>query len=193
MNKQTLRALFLEKRLTLTPNELKKRNKQLLKNCQQFIEKLTSIEHAHIFVSMADKNEPDTLRLIDWLIEEKNTKVYSSKTFYKERKLSHHQILHSNDFMLGRKGIPEPVNPKKSDPQLMDLVFIPLISFDETGNRIGYGAGLYDRFLSEVRPDCLKVGLALTPPLNNIDYVDSLDIPLDYCINHLGIYSFDRQ
>jgi len=94
------------------------------------------------------------------------------------------------DFVLGRKGIPEPRNADAVDPKTIDIVFVPLISFDEHGNRIGYGAGLYDRFLSEVRPDCLKVGLAVTPPLNNIDYSTEYDIALDFCINHLGIYEF---
>lgn len=190
MNKKVLRSLFLEKRLTLTREELLFRNNRLLKNCQNFLLQHPHLRHAHTFVSMAEQNEPDTLPLIDWLIEEMEIEVYSSKTFYHERKLTHHKITSSTDFKLGRKGIPEPNNFEETHPSLIDIVFVPLISFDESGNRIGYGAGLYDRFLNQVRPDCLKVGLAVTPPLNHIDYVDAHDIPLDYCINHLGIYQF---
>ena len=182
--------MFLEKRLTLTHKELTIRNERLLKNCQRFCNKFPQLKHTHVFVSMEEKNEPDTLRLIDWLIEEKSVHVYSSKTFFRERKLTHHRISGSADFKLGDKGIPEPINEDKINPELMDIVFVPLISFDEHGNRIGYGAGLYDRFLSEVRPNCLKVGLAITPPLNNIDYTDQFDVQLDFCINHLGIYEF---
>lgn len=181
--------MFLEKRLTLTSDELTKRNERLFKNCQRFIAQHSDAQHVHIFVSMAEQNEPDTLKLIDWLVG-KGLKVYSSKTYYQERKLTHHLITNSHDFNLGRKGIPEPKNVDPVDPKLIDLVFVPLISFDENGNRIGYGAGLYDRFLSEVRTDCLKVGIAITPPLNTIDYADQYDVPLDFCINHLGIYEF---
>lgn len=181
--------MFLEKRLTLTPDELAKRNERLFKNCRRFLAQHPNAQHAHSFVSMAEQNEPDTHKLIDWLIE-KGLKVYSSKTFYRERKLTHHLITNSQDFNLGRKGIPEPKSADLVDPKLIDMVFVPLISFDEHGNRIGYGAGLYDRFLSEVREDCLKVGMAITPPLNNIDYADQYDVKLDFCINHLGIYQF---
>ena len=182
--------MFLEKRLTLTKQELSKRNERLLKNCKRFSSQFSQLKHAHVFISMEEKNEPDTLKLIDWLIEEKSIQVYSSKTFYRERKLTHHQITSSTDFNLGNKGIPEPRNKDSVNPKLIDIVYVPLISFDEDGNRIGYGAGLYDRFLSEVRPDCIKVGIAITPPLNNIDYADQFDVKLDYCINHLGIYEF---
>lgn len=190
MNKEVLRSMFLEKRLTLTPSEIATRNERLLQNCKNFIHQKQGIHHAHIFLSMSDKNEPDTPSLIDWLIQERQTKIYSSKTFYKQRVLTHHPVQNSLDFNLGTKGIPEPKNTSLVDPTLFDLVFVPLISFDEQGNRIGYGAGLYDRFLNEVRSDCLKVGLAITPPLNNIDYTNEFDVSLDFCINHLGVYSF---
>ncbi len=182
--------MFLEKRLTLTTEEHSRRNEQLLKHCQQFVNSRTSLKTAHIFVSMPEQNEPDTLKLIDWLIGEKQMSVLSSKTFYKERRLSHHKIINSTDFVLNPKGIPEPTNPALEDPKQIDIVFVPLISFDEQGNRIGYGAGLYDRFLKEVRSDCLKVGMAITPPLNTIDYTNEFDVSLDFCINHLGIYKF---
>lgn len=182
--------MFLEKRLTLTTDELSRRNVRLLKNCQRFVNHRPELKHAHIFVSMPTQNEPDTLKLIDWLIDAKEIKVYSSKTFYVERRLTHHAIANSLDFVLNQKGIPEPKSAELIDPKLIDIVFVPLISFDESGNRIGYGAGLYDRFLKQVRKNCLKVGVAVTPPLNNIDYTNDNDVALDFCINHLGIYEF---
>ncbi|HEY9116874.1 MAG TPA: hypothetical protein VIN11_03555, partial [Roseivirga sp.] len=104
MNKEVLRALFLEKRLTLTQAELQRRNALLFKNCQRFLKNHPKIEHAHIFISMAEKHEPDTLKLIDWLVNEKKMKVYSSRTFYRERKLTHHQVFSSKDFKLAKSG-----------------------------------------------------------------------------------------
>lgn len=49
----------------------------------------------------------------------------------------------------GSFDIPEPV-PEKSDefdPATIDLILNPLAAFDEDCNRIGMGAGYYDRFL----------------------------------------------
>ena len=44
-------------------------------------------------------------------------------------------------------------------PVTPDVVLIPLVGFDRTGNRLGQGAGHYDRALS-VLPNAMRVGLA---------------------------------
>ena len=49
----------------------------------------------------------------------------------------------------GAFGIPEP-DPGKSKqvpPEEIDLVLCPCAGFDESGNRVGMGAGYYDRYL----------------------------------------------
>ena len=55
-------------------------------------------------------------------------------------------------------GIMEPKNEyiRILDPQEIDMAIIPGVVFDERRNRIGFGAGLYDRFLKNVRNDCIK-------------------------------------
>lgn len=44
-----------------------------------------------------------------------------------------------------RFGILEPREPALIDPRSLDLVLTPLVAFDSTGNRVGVGAGYYDR------------------------------------------------
>ena len=45
-----------------------------------------------------------------------------------------------------RWGVTEPVAPRQAiDPGRLDLVFTPLVAFDEHGHRIGMGGGFYDR------------------------------------------------
>ncbi len=67
-----------------------------------------------------------------------------------------------------------------------DLLIIPGIAFDTNGNRIGYGKGYYDRFLSFGRVKCI-MGLAYeTQILNTIPY-NQLDIRVDMIITEKRI------
>jgi 5-formyltetrahydrofolate cyclo-ligase len=55
---------------------------------------------------------------------------------------------------------------------------------------VGYGKGFYDRFLSDCRPHCIKIGLSFFEP--EIDIVDVLesDIKLDYCVTPESVFTF---
>ncbi len=53
-----------------------------------------------------------------------------------------------------RFGIPEPVHPRRQrtfKTQSLDLILMPLVAFDQQGNRLGMGGGFYDRTLSFLR------------------------------------------
>lgn len=47
-------------------------------------------------------------------------------------------------------------------PQSLDFVIVPLVAFDTSGNRLGYGGGNYDRMLPHLRPDASVVGVAFS-------------------------------
>lgn len=60
----------------------------------------------------------------------------------------------------------------------LDMVVVPLVAFDRTGARLGYGGGCYDRYLPTVAPECLVVGIAFDE--QRVDHVptDAHDLPL---------------
>lgn len=60
----------------------------------------------------------------------------------------------------------------------LDMVVVPLVAFDRTGARLGYGGGCYDRYLPTVAPECLIVGIAFDE--QRVDHVptDAHDLPL---------------
>lgn len=190
MNKHTLRSLFLEKRKTLSEEEFQKRNSLVFDKTLRFIKSNTEAQNYHIFLSISKFNEPDTQPIFQWLLNSSQHRVFLPKTNFKAKKLTHFEVAKNTKIEANHFGIPEPQNGKEANPTDIDIVFVPLISFDKKGNRIGYGAGLYDRFLSQIRPDCLKVGISISSPLDNIDYTDAHDVPLDYCINHYRIHDF---
>lgn len=60
----------------------------------------------------------------------------------------------------------------------LDMIIVPLVAFDRTGARLGYGGGCYDRYLPTVAPECLIVGIAFDE--QRVDHVptDAHDLPL---------------
>jgi len=72
----------------------------------------------------------------------------------------------------------------------MDMIFVPLLSFDKNGYRVGYGKGFYDRYLSQCRNDCLKIGFSYFQPLDGIDDANEFDVPLNLCVTPTTVYVF---
>lgn len=104
--------------------------------------------------------------------------------------LTHSIITPTTEFTKSGYGIPEPNSSFILPNSAFDLVLVPLLAFDQTGNRVGYGGGFYDRFLAECRPDCLKIGLSLFDPVLVIDDVFEGDIRLNFCITPDRIWDF---
>jgi len=52
------------------------------------------------------------------------------------------------DVSPGAWGIPEPESGRQADLKDIGLIVVPGAAFDEQGNRLGYGAGFYDKLLS---------------------------------------------
>jgi len=82
----------------------------------------------------------------------------------------------NTDVVRGTWGIPEPIESRPADLSNIDLIVMPGTAFDELGNRIGYGAGYYDKFL----PTYGKSTVALAFELQIIASVpvDQHDVPV---------------
>ncbi|WP_422355911.1 5-formyltetrahydrofolate cyclo-ligase [Roseivirga pacifica] len=189
MNKETLRNLYLEKRKLLTPNEYKRRCSVIEQQFLQFLSAHPELKNIHIFLSMESQKEVNTWGIFEHLLLSKGHKVYAPKT-RKKPVLSHHLMHSKTELSVNKWGISEPTNNDTFEASTFDLVLVPLLCFDTKGYRIGYGGGFYDKFLSECRPDCLKLGVSLAPPLDNLDYVEPHDIPLNMVLSHLGFDKF---
>ncbi|MFA4860946.1 5-formyltetrahydrofolate cyclo-ligase [Methanoregula sp.] len=84
-------------------------------------------------------------------------------------------------------GVPEPIGseiPARGED--VDTILLPMLGFDRTGGRIGYGAGYYDRFLEKF-PDLRKIGIAFA--CQEIDRLplDPTDVRMDHIITEDGI------
>ena len=70
------------------------------------------------------------------------------------------------------------------------MVFVPLLAYDKQGNRVGYGKGFYDNFLSKCKPETIKIGLSFFPPEDKIDDVFESDVKLNFCVTDSQIFEF---
>jgi 5-formyltetrahydrofolate cyclo-ligase len=93
-------------------------------------------------------------------------------------------------FALNSFGVAEPVTDELIDPQEIDMIITPLLVCDESGYRVGYGKGFYDKYLAQCRPDVLKVGLSYFDIIPAIDDVDDFDVSLNICITPHKVYEF---
>jgi len=143
----------------------------------------------HVFLSIAEKKEVDTEYLLH-LLAGKDKEVVVSKSDFDTRKMTHYLLTDATKFQKNKYNIPEPVDGLEVPVAKIDVVFVPLVAFDIKGNRVGYGKGFYDVFLSECRPDTLKIGLSCFEAEEAIDDVFEKDVKLDFCITPDCIYEF---
>ena len=98
------------------------------------------------------------------------------------------EITSLNDLVVGKYGLkmPAPEKAKGISPASLNLVVVPAVAFDRSGNRLGLGAGYYDRFLSEARNSVL-IGLAwecqLADQLPNAPH----DVRMQYLLPETGL------
>ena len=67
--------------------------------------------------------------------------------------------------------------------EALDMIVAPLVAFDRTGTRLGYGGGCYDRYLPMLSPVCQIVGIAFDE--QRVDHIptDAHDLPLPHIIS----------
>ena len=67
--------------------------------------------------------------------------------------------------------------------ETLGMVVVPLVAFDQTGARLGYGGGCYDRYLPTVSASCQIIGIAFEE--QRVDHVpaDAHDLPLPTIIS----------
>ncbi len=187
--KVELRERFKQVRLLLTKEEEDSLNNDLLSKFQQF--NWARFSYIHIFLPIEGFKEPDTTLLINWLRKSfPQIQLVVPKSDMGSLTMHHYAWEEDLVLELNKWGIAEPKAGKVVLAEQLDVVILPLLAFDRMGNRVGYGKGFYDRFLSVCRPDCLKVGLSLFEPVDLIEDINPLDVPLDYCITPNTIWEF---
>ena len=67
--------------------------------------------------------------------------------------------------------------------EALDMIVVPLVAFDRTGARLGYGGGCYDRYLPTLSATCQIIGISFDE--QRVDHIptDAHDLPLPNIIS----------
>lgn len=187
--KEQLRKNYLERRKAITEQERAKLDDLLLIQLQRI-----PLMHLHTlfsYIPMEHMAEPNTYfftRYLETVIPELQTTY--PVTDLKNSTMQAYLTDEQTEFVKNRFGTIEPVSDVIIPPEEIDLVFTPLLVADEQGYRVGFGKGIYDKYLQQCRHDVLKIGFCYFEPVAAISDIHKNDIPLDILITPFNIFEF---
>lgn len=188
-SRRELRRTLRRRRRTLTPEQRRDASQRL---CRR-LRRLPELQRARrVALYLPNDGEIDPTPLIAWL-ERRNARAYLPVL----RPLSRNRLwfvhYHPGTPMVrNRFGIPEPATrygahrARRRPAWALDLILLPLVGFDDAGQRLGMGGGFYDRTLAFTRrpgPRPRLIGLA-----HDCQRVERLpaapwDVPLDAIVS----------
>jgi len=180
MEKEELRKVLLKKLLSLTKKEVAEKSREIQKN----LKKLLLYKKAKkIMIYYPLKGEVDLLDMVR----------KAEKNFYfpkiKGKNLVPYLIKDlEKDFEKGKFGVKEPIEERceRVKEEDLDLIIVPGLAFDYQKNRLGRGAGFYDRFLKKIKKT--KVGVAFDfQVVKNLPYL-SHDEKVDILVTETNIF-----
>jgi 5-formyltetrahydrofolate cyclo-ligase len=188
MNKNELRTKYKLLRSQQSSTEVDEKSIQIANNLLQL--SVFDATYFHVFLSIEAQNEVNTHYILH-ILQGKDKEIIVSKSNFETSEMQHFLMTESTRFALNKYQIPEPTNGIEIAVSKIEVVFVPLLAFDAKGNRVGYGKGFYDKFLSKCQPQTIKIGLSFFEAEAQIEDVHENDIRLDYCIT--PIYKFNSS
>lgn len=179
-------------------NVIRKRMKQLRadmtrterfeKSMRIFEQLITVLEFKRadrIYTYVSMDNEIDTIMFIDYSLSLEK-RVFVPRVSGKD--MEFYEISDISELNPGYMGIYEPdINGKEPDYSRTGFMCMPGLAFDRSYNRIGYGGGFYDRYLS-VENKLYKAALAYEAQLLESIPAQDGDVRPDMIVTEENIY-----
>lgn len=143
----------------------------------------------HLFLTIEEQKEIDTVFILQ-ILAGKDKEIVVSKSDFSTLEMTHYLLTDNTKFKKNNYNIPEPIDGIEVPVSKIDVVFVPLLAFDLNGNRVGYGKGFYDNFLSNCKPETIKIGLSFFEAEDKIEDISQNDIQLDFCVTPKRIFTF---
>jgi 5-formyltetrahydrofolate cyclo-ligase len=179
--KKVLRDRARNVRCTLSPADIEEKSARICTVLENF---LKGIDPVLVYVSKP--LEVNTRPLIQYLIEGRGRVIVPiierETVSLRLSWLDDPSVLVESTFH-----VHEPTGHEiPARPEDVKAAIIPVLGFDRKGNRLGYGAGYYDRFLARY-PDILRIGLAFACQETPVIPCEDNDIKMDLIVTENGI------
>ena len=167
--KKSLRATILAARDAM-PDDVRRRASEAI--AQRLLALDAYRDATSVLTYMSFGKELDTQTFFDQLLRDKKIAVLP-RIDKNTKSLKLHRVDRRADLVDGVWGIREPrIDAPLMDISDIDMVLMPGLAFDRAGNRLGYGAGFYDRLLADSADKPVRVAAAF-----DCQWVDA--VPVD--------------
>lgn len=179
--KEYVRSYFLKRRSRLSPTEIAEKSRLIAENLERLP---LYIQAKKLGFYHPVRNEADTREVFC------RTQRTGKETYFPRVEgtgLTFHRISDLNELTPGKFGIPEPDSTlPRIAPEDLDLILIPGVAFDDSGVRIGYGKGYYDRLLAHI-PRERRAALAYSLQISDSLPSGETDVPLGLVVTESEI------
>ncbi len=173
--KKTLRKTIIKGINSLDPNIKRKASESISKKLTKLIR-----SDSTVLCYYPLRSEPDILPAIQhWL--ELDFRVCLPKV--ERNKIKCYAISEMESLICSSMGILEPDGSNKIiSSKEIDFILVPGIGFTLEGKRLGRGGGFYDKFLNQILPPTLKIGVAFKLQVLDEMRTQNHDISVDLLI-----------
>lgn len=187
MNKKEIRIKYKSLRQELTKDQTEELSLAVANNLLSL--PIWEATYFHLFLTIEEQKEIATEFILQ-ILAGRDKEIVVSKSNFDTFEMTHYLLTDNTKFMKNEYNIPEPIDGIEVPVSKIDVVFVPLLAFDNFGNRVGYGKGFYDRFLSACKPCTIKVGLSFFDSEKHVEDTSINDIKLNFCVTPTKVYKF---
>lgn len=195
MNTAQIRKKIRQQRRSLSSLQQSQHQKAVIR---QLLQSGLLRKHKRIAIYLDSDGELATNKIIS-LLHKMKKQVFLPTLFpFSKNKLLFLPFKKNTRLINNRFNIAEPRYFKRQvSVSSLHIIFMPLVAFDEQGNRIGMGGGFYDRTLSHCKlhnKSNLPLLIGLAHELQKIDAIDkqSWDIPLDGLLTEKKVRKYTK-
>jgi 5-formyltetrahydrofolate cyclo-ligase len=180
LEKKALRSELRQRRARLPPNQRRVAAHALIKHFNLYA-KRTHISDAAFYWPVGPEIDPRPLMRT---LHARGCRCHLPVLVHHYDRLAFHRWRPGIRLWPNRFGIPEPRQGKAIRPDQINIIFMPLVGFGPSGERLGMGGGYYDRTLARLRrrPRGHRprmIGLAHQCQFDDRIQADPWDVPLD--------------